>query len=53
LIAHAYASVMTAPVGLPTGHAGAHLEFLPPVDGIVKELAITIVEGDLKGVRIK
>lgn len=32
---------------------GVALEFLPPVDGVVKELVITIVEGDLKGVRIK
>jgi hypothetical protein len=32
---------------------GVGLEFLPPVDGVVKELVITIVEGDLKGTRIK
>ena len=32
---------------------GVGLEFLPPVDGVVQELVITIVEGDLKGVRIK
>jgi len=31
---------------------GVGLEFLPPVDGAVKELVITIVEGDLKGTRI-
>jgi hypothetical protein len=32
---------------------GVGVEFLPAVNGVVKELIVTIVEGDLKGVRIK
>jgi hypothetical protein len=32
---------------------GVGVEFFPGADGVVKEMVVTIVEGDLKGVRIK